>query len=49
MKELKRWVETYFGAITNKNAGPQDFSKVSLVSPKLSQPWAGNEHEMLFG
>ena len=52
LKELKGWVEKYFGTITNKNFGPQDFADRSLLSPKQlacgNQPYAGNEHEMLF-
>ena len=52
LKELKGWVEKYFGTITNKNVGPQNFADKSLLSPKLlaceNQPYAGNEHEMYF-
>ena len=53
MKELKGWVEKYFGAITNKKLGPQDFALTSRAGPKSlacgTQPWAGCEHEMIFG
>ena len=53
MKELKGWVEKYFGDICNKNVGPQDFSMTSRAGPKSlacgTQPWVGCEHEMIFG
>ena len=29
LKELRKWVETSFGTIPNKNLGKQDYSKIA--------------------